>query len=78
MEKRKIPKSDKMLNDLVRDVMMNIQDDYSLGYPATAKIVAELKRRNYTITKSDNKRIIAERADVKYDIEHPTGYGFTI
>ena len=71
-----ISKSNKKLYDLVSNTMSMIQEDYTLDYPTTAKIVAELKRQGYTVTKADNKRIIAIRKEVKYDIEHPRGYGF--
>ena len=79
--KKKVPEStwnnQKKLYALIKDVMHSIQDDYTMDYPTTAKIVAELKRRGYIVTKSDNKRIIAIRQEIKYDIEQPTRYGFT-
>ena len=77
IQKKIIPKSNKKLYTLVRNTMALIQEDYTLDFPRTAKIVAELKRQDYTITKTDNKRIIATRKDIKYDINYPKEYGFT-
>ena len=64
----KIPKSKQKLEQFIRDVMMGLQDEYSLAFPTSAQVTSHLLKRGYKISLNDRERIKEMREIVKDDV----------